>query len=99
MKSYINTYLRTSERIFNELEEAGNTSNAEDMYVKAHTVKPQVQYMGITKLQEILLNIEQLSRLDPGSSELSGLVDLAISIYKKSAEELRSYLKSMSTSD
>ena len=89
IKNYIGTYLRTSQRIFEELKVAGREGNAGDMYTKAHTVKPQVQYMGIGKLQEVLIRIEQLSKEDPGSNELGSLVETAVSLYEKSTKELQ----------
>ena len=92
---YISTYLRTSERIFQELAEAHNSGNADDVYVKAHTVKPQVQYMGIQSLQEAIIKIEEVAKSNPGSPELSELVEGALDIYKRSKEELQFHLKTL----
>lgn len=93
IERYIQTYLRTSARIFEELEQAGMQGNWEDAYIKAHTVKPQVQYMGIASLLELIMEIEDRAKNSPGSVDLSGLVNQAIVIYDTSAEELRNYLQ------
>ncbi len=90
---YIQTYLRTSERIFNELEKAGRDGNWDDAYSKAHTVKPQVQYMGIGQLMEIILEIENRAKIEPGAVSLADLVEQAIDIYKRSSIELMTYLQ------
>lgn len=89
---YIQTYLRTSERIFEEMEEACKRGDADDLYVKAHTVKPQVQYMGIQSLQELLVKIEDLAKSNPGSDKLDELVNRALVIYSRSTGELQTYL-------
>lgn len=89
---YIKTYLRTSERIFSELEAASVNMNPEEIYVKAHTVKPQVQYMGIKSLQELLVKIEDLTRAGTVSSELKEMVNEALEIYVRSKDELKAKL-------
>jgi hypothetical protein len=93
VRKYIQTYLRTSERIFNELEKAGREGNWDDAYTKAHTVKPQVQYMGINQLMEIILEIENHAKIEPGTVSLANLVDQAMDIYKRSSIELMTYLQ------
>lgn len=93
--TYIRTYLRTSERIFKELGETARSGNSDDLYVKAHTVKPQVQYMGITSLHNVILKIEELTKSNPQSGEMMNLVGDALDIYEKSAEELRNHLATL----
>ena len=99
VERYIQTYLRTSERIFAELEEAGAHGSWEDAYTKAHTVKPQVQYMGIASLLELIMEIENKAKADPGSTSLSELVGRAAQVYKKSSIELMTYLQETSQVD
>jgi len=96
VEQYIRTYLRTSERIFSELEEAGKQDNWDDLYIKAHSVKPQVQYMGIASLQEVLLEIEHITKLNPEPDKLRILVSDAMQLYKRSSDGLRMYLSEMS---
>ena len=93
IERYIQTYLRTSERIFNELEDAGKKGSWDDAYTKAHTVKPQVEYMGINSLLDIIREIENKSQLDPDGASLSDLVEAAVDIHKRSAAELLTYLQ------
>ncbi len=93
VEKYIKTYLRTSERIFSELEKAGKDGNWDDAYTKAHTVKPQVQYMGIGQLMDIILEIENRAKIDPGTVSLAELVEQAMDIYKRSSIELMTYLQ------
>jgi len=95
MEQYIHTYLRTSERIFAEFEQAGEQGNWNDLYIKAHSVKPQVQYMGITSLQEVLLEIEHIVKLNPEPDKLRILVSDALQLYKRSSDGLRNYLSEM----
>ena len=95
VERYIQTYLRTSGRIFDELEDSCRQGNWEDVYIKAHTVKPQVQYMGISSLQEAILEIENLTKKDPGNVGLKDLVMSAMDIYRKSAIQLENYLQGM----
>ncbi len=99
MERYIQTYLRTSERIFNELEDAGKRGSWDDAYTKAHTVKPQVEYMGINSLLDIIREIENKSQLDPDGASLSDLVETAVDIHKRSAAELLTYLQDVREGD
>lgn len=92
MERYIQTYLRTSGRIFDELEESGRKGMWEDVYIKAHTVKPQVQYMGISSLQDLILEIEMVTKQERGHEILEELVDSAMKIYRRSAAQLQDYL-------
>ena len=96
VERYVQTYLRTSERIFSELEDAGRQGSWEDAYTKAHTVKPQVQYMGIDSLLKIIMEIEHKAKNEPGSANLAELVTKAMELYNRSANELRSYLQDLS---
>jgi HPt (histidine-containing phosphotransfer) domain-containing protein len=93
VEKYIRTYLRTSETIFAGLEQAGREGRWEEAYSKAHTVKPQVQYMGISSLLEVIMEIETRAKSDPGAASLADLVAKAMDLYKSSSAGLNSYLQ------
>lgn len=97
MGQYINTYLRTSERIFKELIQACSDRDWESLYIKAHSIKPQVQYMGISALQGLIVEIENDAKLNPIPEKLEILVKNASDIYYKSADELKLFLSEMNT--
>lgn len=97
MERYIQTYLRTSVRIFGELEQAGRQADWEEAYIKAHTVKPQVQYMGIKSLLALILEIEDRAKNNPGAEGLDELVEKALDLYERSAAELLQYLQELNS--
>lgn len=58
MKRYIKMYLDVSPSIFQQMKTAGEAKDWESLRINAHSLKPQVDYMGIASLKECLVKIE-----------------------------------------
>jgi len=95
VKLYISTYLRTSQRIFTDMEVACSQQDWESVYLRAHSVKPQVQYMGITALFELIVEIENNAKENPIADKIESLVPKAMELYARSSEQLTSHLAQM----
>jgi len=58
MKRYISMYLNIAPETFNRMESNLHDENWTDLAINAHSLKPQVDYMGIASLKEALVQIE-----------------------------------------
>jgi HPt (histidine-containing phosphotransfer) domain-containing protein len=93
MKYFIEMYLRTAPPLFGEMEERFDDMNNDEIYARAHSLKPQCAYVGIIGLKELLVEIENATKNDLDKSILRGLVQKAIDLNNRGMVELSSYLK------
>ena len=93
MHRYVEMYLRTAPKVIAELQSHLDSNNLESLKLKAHSIKPQVQYMGISALKDVLAEIESAINNKHETSELQLLVDRANEIGSKAVEELNEYLR------
>jgi HPt (histidine-containing phosphotransfer) domain-containing protein len=59
MRRYIQMYLDNSPSIFEKMNSALESENWESLKINAHSLKPQVDYMGIPELKKCLSSIEE----------------------------------------
>lgn len=92
MASFIKIYLKTAPKLFKELQNHTIEKNWEEVYLKAHNLKPQVQYVGITGLKELLIEIEKISKNGSEKSELKELVLRAVKLNEQGSTELNDFI-------
>jgi HPt (histidine-containing phosphotransfer) domain-containing protein len=55
---YINMFLKATPEMLNTIEKACQAKDWETLRVTAHSLKPQLSYMGIKQLEEVIKTIE-----------------------------------------
>ena len=60
MSRYIQMYLQNTSAVIDEMLTDFQNHNLESVRLKAHSIKPQAQYMGVVQLKECLLKIENI---------------------------------------
>lgn len=88
MKKYIQMYLNSSIKQFNSLKVYRDSKNWDSMATLAHSLKPQIEYMGITGMKEMLIEIIDIARNQNDKSKLQTLVDNAIIMNEKAVFDL-----------
>jgi len=94
MKRYIEMYLKSAPAIIDEIQKEFENKNLENLRLKAHSIKPQAQYMGIITLKEVLIEIEGVIKSGNDNGQLSTLIKKAKAISEKATIELQSFLQS-----
>ena len=92
MRRYINMYLNTTPQVIQEIEQFFEENNLENVRLKAHSIKPQVQYMGVAELSAVLLEIESKIINNEGINVMPALISSAKSINDKATIELKQFL-------
>ncbi len=89
---YIRLYLKTAPQLFADLQSLYDRELWDDLYVKAHSLKPQVLYMGISHLSVLLVRIEELAKLKGNRNELGTIVKQAIDGNDQAMNELKQHI-------
>ena len=91
MQRYIDMYLRIAPTTFQQMQEAVNSQDWEQLRIGAHSLKPQAEYMGATELKVALALIEE--NVESGRyKELPNAFQLASQLFRESEESLRKAL-------
>lgn len=88
IKYFIEMYLRTASGLFNEMGEAVDSMSNDELYSRAHSLKPQCTYVGIIGLKEILMEIEYATKKNMDRSTIKDLVLKAVELNGKGMVEL-----------
>lgn len=91
MEKYIRMYLDASPGLFAQLQERLSAGDAEALAVSAHSLRPQVNYMGAQPLFDLLTAIELLARAE-GAAACASQVEEALGLNAQVMAELRSAL-------
>ena len=59
MKRYISLYLDVAPKTFEEMQRNLKDADWEQLRINAHSLKPQADFMGIDRLKEELIKIEE----------------------------------------
>ena len=92
---YIKMYLDTAPKLFDELMRKALEKKWEEVYLKAHNLKSQVQYVGVVGMKEMLEEVEIIAK-EEDKSTLTELVFTAIKLNNQAIAELTSYVTSYS---
>jgi len=95
IKRYIGMYLSSTPQAIEEMKKFLEENEFESVRLKAHSIKPQVQYMGIAELSAILLQIEKIVNEKQDTNQLTGLISSAETINMQATNELEKYLEEM----
>lgn len=91
MKRYINIYLSIAPETFKQMEQHVLDKDWEQLRIKAHSLKPQSDYMGIPSLKSVLIEIEQDVHKEK-FGELNKLFDSASKIHTESIPYLKKFI-------
>ena len=92
MRRYINMYLNMAPGIFKTMEQNIVSQDWEQLRINAHSLKPQVDYMGISKLKVVLEEIE--NAVQNGSYDsLKPFYDQALDLHLTSEVQLKNYVE------
>jgi HPt (histidine-containing phosphotransfer) domain-containing protein len=95
IKYYIGLYLQTAPRLFEGLKTAMDSRSYDELYIKAHSLKPQTAYVGLTGLNESLAGIENAARNNLDWSIIQELLKTANDFNNRGTKELESILKEL----
>ena len=83
MKRYISLYLTVAPEIFERMHKNVEQENWPDLFLNAHSIKPQTDYMGIESLKSVLIEIEE-SIKNKNFRSLKDLYNKAYKIHEES---------------
>ncbi|HMQ76514.1 MAG TPA: Hpt domain-containing protein [Flavobacteriales bacterium] len=92
MERYIRMYLDSAPGSFDGLVEQANAGDAEALAAAAHSLRPQVNYMGAQALLDALTGIEQRAR-EQGATACSEQVAHLMELNRAVMAELRAVLE------
>jgi HPt (histidine-containing phosphotransfer) domain-containing protein len=92
LRRYLDMYLRTAPPVIKEFHHLLQKQNLDDLQLKAHSIKPQAQYLGIAALHDVLIEIESIIRYHGNKDKLPLLIAEADRIGKAAEAEINSFL-------
>ena len=95
IKYFIEMYLRTASNLFNEMGETIDGMSNDELYSRAHSLKPQCAYVGIIGLKELLVEIENAAKENLDRNAINELVHKAIELNNNGMAELEKQLESV----
>lgn len=88
IRRYVEMYITSTPTVIEEMKISFKEGNYENVRLKAHSIKPQIQYMGIEELGSVLMRIENIIIQNEGIEQLSELLQIAERINKQASVEL-----------
>jgi len=88
MERYIAMYLQGAPDLFAKLSAALEANDSEALAVSAHSLRPQVNYMGAQRLFDLLTALEHRARTE-GAAACTGMVHEVLELNGKVMAELR----------
>jgi HPt (histidine-containing phosphotransfer) domain-containing protein len=94
MKRYITLYLDVAPKTFEEMKLNLENKDWEQLRINAHSLKPQVDFMGDNSLKEALINIEEAVKMNHLDG-IEQLLNASITLSITSEHELKELLNQM----
>lgn len=91
MKRYIRIYLQIAPATFKDMEQHVADQDWEQLRIKAHSLKPQADYMGIPELKAVFVDIEEKVQAK-NYANLNALFEQASDINTKAMPELKAFI-------
>ncbi len=91
-RKYISMFLENAPKLVTQLHEGLESKNYEMIKVAAHSLKPQLSYMGVIEDVSHIFLLEQSSGEKAHYNVLPELIGNVTSVCEKSFEELKNYL-------
>jgi len=95
IKKYITIHLLSSSKQFNQLKVYLDEQNWENLATVAHSLKPQVEYLGISGMKENLMEIIDIARYSNDKLKLSELVERSVALNEKAIAELETIFQNL----
>lgn len=92
LRKYLDMYLKSAPVVINEFQQLLAEKDYDTLMLKAHSIKPQAQYLGIEQLKEVLIAIEYIIKDEGDFTKLQNLVDQANQISDEVALEVNAVL-------
>ena len=94
MKRYIKLYLDVAPQTFVQMQQNLDSSDWEQLRIHAHSLKPQTDFVGVSELKGLLIEIEDAFK-DGNFSVLKELFKQANQLHGQSTIQLVAYLSKM----
>lgn len=95
MKRYIALYIEVANKTFDAMQQNLENEDWEALRVNAHSLKPQIEFMGIEILKEVIVKIEN-NVLDQKLETLQDLFDSATRLHLEAIRELNHLMNELS---
>ena len=95
MKKYINMFLQSAPSLLTQIKQNLETQNWSDVKIAAHSLKPQVNYLGIVSLKDDILTIEQLAGEERDLDKIPALVENVEGILGQSFPDLKAAMEEL----
>ena len=92
MNRYIGMYLNIAPGTFDKMNQNIVEQDWEQLRINAHSLKPQADYMGIPRLKQILIQIEN-NAPEGNSDALLGLYENAFQLHLESEKLLKEFIE------
>ena len=92
VNKYINMFLQQAPILLDQIKNNHESQNWADLKIAAHSLKPQLKYMGIKELEDTVLSIEHNSANEINLNELPQLIEKLDNVCQKAFEELKAEL-------
>lgn len=86
---YINMFLQQGPALLNSVSKNLEEKNWQDLKVAAHSLKPQLKFMGVKELEQVVLTIETYAGNESNLEELPQLCNQLADVCKKVFDELK----------
>jgi len=93
MTRYIEMYLKNTTDVIDQLYIDLENNDFENIRLKAHSIKPQAQYMGVNSLKAQLIEIEETVKSGHSKDKLKPFIDKVKETNDLAMTELKQYLK------
>lgn len=95
MKMFINTFFKSAETSMAEMKEHLANKNYAELKKAAHSLKPQLSYMGINSLAPMIQDIEQNAADGNDEEKIKLQVEQVIAVTLQAIEELKEELQKL----
>src|ERR1017187_9319969 len=95
LSKYINMFLKATPDMLFNIEKYYDEKDYESLRVTAHSLKPQLSYMGIKSLEETIKNIESNAGHNLNLETMPELISLLKTECNKAIAELQEVLKTL----
>lgn len=92
MRKYITMFLAAAPDDASAISNAMRENNLEALRASAHSLRPQLSYMGIKNGEHLLKQMEEIVRSTMGTERLPAMVEEFSAIFGQACEELQTYL-------
>lgn len=91
MEKYLRMYLEGTPTLFNTMQALCTAGDAEALAVAAHSLRPQVNYMGAKRVFDLLTVVEQRARAEGAAACVTEVSEM-LALNEKVLAELRACL-------